>query len=1016
MLLLHKDLSLHAVCIDDRLPVLAKTGRLAFASCRDPDELWVPLIEKAYAKLHGSYGSLIGGHAHLALADLTGLPPRVLGLRQGAPGFVGPLSDEELWALLTEQLRWGSLLGCSILSEGAREAEAGLGLHAGHAYSLLDAGAIEADGRTVRLVKCRNPWGRGEWEGDWGDRSDERSVHREAIARRFSAEEADVDFQDGTFFMSLEDWRARFGSLFMAVRFPSHWTGACAEGRWQEAGGGRATAAWSNNPRLALRLGGEGHVRVFLGLYTYDLRRTLGADYFKDAMYATPLAFDVVEREQLGAAAADRATVARSRDQQPQPPYAFGASQAELLLCAGEEYLVVPSLYRGQRAGAFYVIAWADAPLQLLVEGVAVDAAREREERLRARLASEALRLGVSVEGMAALLQGEEGLTKQELKRRLVDRGFNLTDFPDEQLAPLDRDGSGRVSSSELLAFLRLGLVLSDPHSAPPPPPPPPDDLALQPAPVDGSLEVHVLRARHLCTPSARAETTPCLRPLRYDPSFRSPRPQGPRRASLQPRGRPLYLASPSQRLQLQNADSGLELLSPRSAAGVQGLGAADLALVERARGRGKHAPALLSAELRRSSHLAILRAEAGAGQGVGLGVGLGEEGVLRGRARRVPRARRSVGDDAAVRSYLACKGSAGEGGEGGGTKADLWDELIDCVLLVCESRPRADLFASLAASLPSDGAAADATASLGASLRRGPGTASLGTAPTPRTRRSAPGTASVTRLPSAGEQRDVLRGAREELRRAAGGPREVFRRLAHVAAEPWSLEQHLASHAKRDREALTGPELRAALRELNVALSEEDLRSLLGALGCTGGARVSSLASLVRSPSLGRADWGLLAELDGMRAALGEHACPLASLQPSAAAENSRSLRALGVRLSVDQVARLSRAFGGSLAPLASFLRGAGEAVSQTRAMLQGVRTAAPAFDRLWTALGAVDGAVSEVAAAACILAHLPEAPEGALARQVVANLLADAAARSPWGRPASPRPVTYAVLASLC
>ncbi|KAJ1488535.1 hypothetical protein T484DRAFT_1616299, partial [Baffinella frigidus] len=36
--------------------------------------VWVPLVEKAYAKLHGSYHSISGGHVAEAMLDLTGLP------------------------------------------------------------------------------------------------------------------------------------------------------------------------------------------------------------------------------------------------------------------------------------------------------------------------------------------------------------------------------------------------------------------------------------------------------------------------------------------------------------------------------------------------------------------------------------------------------------------------------------------------------------------------------------------------------------------------------------------------------------------------------------------------------------------------------------------------------------------------------------------------------------------------------------------------------------------------------
>ena len=43
-----------------------------YGHCADPAEFWVPLMEKAYAKLHGSFESLNGGSMAEALVDLTG--------------------------------------------------------------------------------------------------------------------------------------------------------------------------------------------------------------------------------------------------------------------------------------------------------------------------------------------------------------------------------------------------------------------------------------------------------------------------------------------------------------------------------------------------------------------------------------------------------------------------------------------------------------------------------------------------------------------------------------------------------------------------------------------------------------------------------------------------------------------------------------------------------------------------------------------------------------------------------
>ncbi len=60
------------VTVDDYFPCYPD-GEPLFARCHG-NELWVMLLEKAYAKLHGNYHLLRGGYANEALIDLTGCP------------------------------------------------------------------------------------------------------------------------------------------------------------------------------------------------------------------------------------------------------------------------------------------------------------------------------------------------------------------------------------------------------------------------------------------------------------------------------------------------------------------------------------------------------------------------------------------------------------------------------------------------------------------------------------------------------------------------------------------------------------------------------------------------------------------------------------------------------------------------------------------------------------------------------------------------------------------------------
>ncbi|EOD19232.1 hypothetical protein EMIHUDRAFT_458780 [Emiliania huxleyi CCMP1516] len=89
-LVFHHDGAWRPVTIDDRLPCDAD-GQLLYARSATPHEMWVPLVEKAFAKLHGGYEALVSGFADAAMRQLTGgAPQRRLATARTRPSRSGP--------------------------------------------------------------------------------------------------------------------------------------------------------------------------------------------------------------------------------------------------------------------------------------------------------------------------------------------------------------------------------------------------------------------------------------------------------------------------------------------------------------------------------------------------------------------------------------------------------------------------------------------------------------------------------------------------------------------------------------------------------------------------------------------------------------------------------------------------------------------------------------------------------------------------------------------------------------
>lgn len=94
--------------VDDRLPVSAG-DRLVFARCKNPGEFWVPLLEKAYAKLNGSYASIEAGIEGDALVDMTGGASKII---RFDPNHTSA-QRAQVWEMLRQYQQRGSMMGCA---------------------------------------------------------------------------------------------------------------------------------------------------------------------------------------------------------------------------------------------------------------------------------------------------------------------------------------------------------------------------------------------------------------------------------------------------------------------------------------------------------------------------------------------------------------------------------------------------------------------------------------------------------------------------------------------------------------------------------------------------------------------------------------------------------------------------------------------------------------------------------------------------------------------------------------
>jgi len=188
--------------VDDLIPCTeGKLGTIPRFSRSKGNDMWVLLLEKAYAKLYKSYFGTSSGFQQEALAALTGAPTKYFKFKKNSG--LDPI--DETYLFLAGGIANKFVLTASSRKESETVNNKEMGVVSVHAYAILDVKEIDLpNGRREKLIKMRNPWGNREWKGEWGDSS---PYWTPELKKQLNYE---PQASDGVFWINMQDFHKHF--------------------------------------------------------------------------------------------------------------------------------------------------------------------------------------------------------------------------------------------------------------------------------------------------------------------------------------------------------------------------------------------------------------------------------------------------------------------------------------------------------------------------------------------------------------------------------------------------------------------------------------------------------------------------------------------------------------------------------------------------------------------------------------------------------------------------------------
>jgi hypothetical protein len=181
------------VTVDDYFPAITNCW---FAASSGMREIWVNIMEKAWAKVSKSYASTIAGLPSESLSCLTEAPCFSIIHKKYSP--------EKIWDILSECDKKNYII-CTNTGNNSDAEEVGLVRF--HAYTIISCHDYRGE---LKLLKVRNPWGGFEWKGDFSDTSpkwDEIPGLKDFLGY--------AKTEDGIFFMTFDDFLTYFPYTFI---------------------------------------------------------------------------------------------------------------------------------------------------------------------------------------------------------------------------------------------------------------------------------------------------------------------------------------------------------------------------------------------------------------------------------------------------------------------------------------------------------------------------------------------------------------------------------------------------------------------------------------------------------------------------------------------------------------------------------------------------------------------------------------------------------------------------------